>query len=1242
MQLNKEILQKNNTSVNKTKPSFDQLFELNNLKAELQAKDTTIKKLKANIKCLNKISTTNSVKKDIDEIQTINIELKHRVTKLIAENEHLKQTYKQIYDSIKPLREKVFFIRALKNDLRKFKGKDIVDNAAQVSNATTIAPGMYKLDQVSLAHEDKNNRETHIYYLKYTMEQAAILREIVEQANLLNPLDSASYSACKYDKLIQELLGYVRDSCPDIHKPGDKLVVVTPISKKKIVSSMFDARHELCFLKFASDMNASSKSKSVKKAKKKEEWKPIGKVFTKIGYNWRATGRTFTLVRNACLLTRITATNKVPLREPIPLEVIAKESIVTKKIEPGTSRGSHTSVAPSSSSVDLRKPDLSYLHVFGALCYPNKDSEYLGKLQAKADIVPVAATPRAVDLADSLVSTSINQDAPSISIPSTQDQEHSPIISQGFEESPKTPHFHYDPLHESLQEDSTSQGSSSNVRPIHTLYESLGRWTKDHPIENIIRDPSRSVSTRKQLQTDAIWCYFDSFLTSVKIDEFGEVLKNKARLVAQGFRQEEGIDFEESFAPVARIEAIHTLMVEKNKLDEDLQGTPVDATLYRGMIGSLMYLTSSLWYSKDTGMSLTAYADADHAGCQDTRRSTSGSAQFLGDKLLTDYGFQFNKIPLYCNNKSVIALCCNNVQHSRAKHIDVRYHFIKERVENEIVELYFVRIEYQLADIFTKPLPRERFNFLIEKLGMRSMSPETLKRLTEEEDEIMSSITAQQAKLDLKLVPKEKRLEIRKCNGRLNPGKTQREPIFQVVLDALALTPCYSTFLTTADVPEICPRVHGQDFDELPTNEAIVSFFKELGHTGEIKSITDVVADQMHQPWINFATIINRSLSGKTIGLDKLRLSRAQILWGMYYKKNVDYVELLWEDFTYQIDNRGHKKQEKMYYPRFTKVIIYYFLTKYKTVSKRNKIGMHTSRDDYLINTLRFIFANKESQIYRARLPESMTSPKMRETKDYKTYLIYATGVTPPKKERNFKKSASPKLTTVPASPKEPTKKSKRVKRPAKKSTNAPTAGVVIRDTLGVYVSKKKTPAKADGGKGIDGLSEGADFESEVPDESKAKSFNTGEGTSVKLGVPDVSKADSYNSDNKSWGDSDDDNESDDNDDEGSENDDDSEEETQEEEYVHTLDYFVHTDEETDDENIEFDDEEYDDLYKDVNVRSKVAEHEEVGKGDVEMTDATRESGSQEKSYEQVVEYAHVTLTTSQKTEGSKQSSSVL
>ncbi|GJZ85789.1 retrovirus-related pol polyprotein from transposon TNT 1-94 [Tanacetum coccineum] len=182
-----------------------------------------------------------SVKNEIDEIETINIELEHRVTKLIAKNEHLRQTYKQLYDSIKPSRVQAKeHAESLVNQLNQ-KSVEITDLNAQLqekpiaSNATTISPGMYKLDTVTLAPKDKNNRETQIYYLKHTMEQAVILREIVEQSKSLNPLDSASYSACKYVKLIQELLEYVRETCPDIHKPSEKLVVVIPINKKKIV-----------------------------------------------------------------------------------------------------------------------------------------------------------------------------------------------------------------------------------------------------------------------------------------------------------------------------------------------------------------------------------------------------------------------------------------------------------------------------------------------------------------------------------------------------------------------------------------------------------------------------------------------------------------------------------------------------------------------------------------------------------------------------------------------------------------------------------------------------------------------------------------------------------------------------------------------------------------------------------------------------------------------------------------------
>ncbi|GKE34679.1 hypothetical protein Tco_1454001 [Tanacetum coccineum] len=123
--------------------------------------------------------------------------------------------------------------------------------------------------------------------------------------------------------------------------------------------------------------------------------------------------------------------------------------------------------------------------------------EYFNPPTIAVSLVQEAAAPRAEVLADSPVSTSIDPDAPSTSIPSSQEHKQSPIISQGFEESPKTPTFHDDPLKESPNEELTPQGSSSNVRQIHTLFEHIGRWTKDHPIANVIGDPSCSVSTRK-------------------------------------------------------------------------------------------------------------------------------------------------------------------------------------------------------------------------------------------------------------------------------------------------------------------------------------------------------------------------------------------------------------------------------------------------------------------------------------------------------------------------------------------------------------------------------------------------------------------------------------------------------------------------------------------------------------------------------------------------------------------------
>nr|GEW41094.1 hypothetical protein [Tanacetum cinerariifolium] len=230
-------------------------------------------------------------------------------------------------------------------------------------------------------------------------------------------------------------------------------------------------------------------------------------------------------------------------------------------------------------------------------------------------------------------------------------------------------------------------------------------------------------------------------------------------------------------------ESVETPMVDRLKLDEDPSGIPVNQTRFRSMVGYLMYLTASrpdlvfvvcmcaryqakptkkhlealkrvfwylkgtinlgLWYLKDTAMALTAYAHADHAGCQDTQRSTSRSAQFLGDKLVSWSSKKQKSTAISTIEVEyiaiAIALCCNNVQHSRSKNIDIRHHFIREQVERGVVELYFMSMDYQLADIFTKALPRQRFEFILPRLGMKSMSPTTLKRLQEEEEEVVAN-----------------------------------------------------------------------------------------------------------------------------------------------------------------------------------------------------------------------------------------------------------------------------------------------------------------------------------------------------------------------------------------------------------------------------------------------------------------------------------------------------------------------
>ncbi|GKA34072.1 retrovirus-related pol polyprotein from transposon TNT 1-94 [Tanacetum coccineum] len=230
-QLKQEIFQRDNSVSNQSALSFDQLFELNELKAQSQVKDTVIKKLKERIKSLSGKMDKDKIKQDLEEIETINIELDHRVTKLIAENEHLKQTYKQLYDSIKPARIRLKE-QSLKDDLRKLKGKALVDN--EITKYLSD-PKMLKIDMEPITPKLLNKQTAHSTYIKHTQEEATVLRDLVKYVKSKYPLEPSLESACRYAKLVQELLTNISKTCPSINNTEGKLVAVTPKNKDKRV-----------------------------------------------------------------------------------------------------------------------------------------------------------------------------------------------------------------------------------------------------------------------------------------------------------------------------------------------------------------------------------------------------------------------------------------------------------------------------------------------------------------------------------------------------------------------------------------------------------------------------------------------------------------------------------------------------------------------------------------------------------------------------------------------------------------------------------------------------------------------------------------------------------------------------------------------------------------------------------------------------------------------------------------------
>ncbi|GJT83767.1 retrovirus-related pol polyprotein from transposon TNT 1-94 [Tanacetum coccineum] len=375
------------------------------------------------------------------------------------------------------------------------------------------------------------------------------------------------------------------------------------------------------------------------------------------------------------------------------------------------------------------------------------------------------------------------------------------------------------PVHEHAESSSRNIGNS-NIHTFNQPHDSEYRWTKDHPLTQVRGNPSKPVQTRRQLATDPEMCMFaltvstaepknikeamaDSawieamqeelhqfdrlqvwelidkpfgknviklkWLWKNKKDEDQTVIRNKARLVAKGYAQEEGIDFEESFAPVARLEAVRIFVTYAAHKSFPIYQMDVKTTFLNGPLKEEVYVAQPDGFvDPDHPDKVYRLRKALYGLKQAPRACTFGGIQFLGDKLvswmskkqdctamssaeveyvalsascaqvmwmriqLKDYGFNYNKIPLYYDSHPAIAISCNPAQHSRTKHIHTRYHFIKEQVENGIIELYFVRTEYQLGDMFTKALREDRFQYLVKRIGMRCLTPAELEVLVNE------------------------------------------------------------------------------------------------------------------------------------------------------------------------------------------------------------------------------------------------------------------------------------------------------------------------------------------------------------------------------------------------------------------------------------------------------------------------------------------------------------------------------
>nr|GFA32226.1 integrase, catalytic region, zinc finger, CCHC-type, peptidase aspartic, catalytic [Tanacetum cinerariifolium] len=610
-----------NTSFSqKSAPTFAELFEINELKAQSQEKDIVIMKLKEKLQSFSGDVKERKVKREIEEIETLNIELDHRLTKLVAENEHLKQTYKQLYDSIKPsrvrskeqcddlikqvnlksaeisdlhasLQEKVLVITAFKESLSKLKGKNVVNEVVPLHS---IDLELLKIDVAPFAPKLRKNRTVHTDYIKHTLEEAATLREIVESERLINPLNTSlatlviqivlwyldsdcskhmTEDRSQLINYVQKFLGTVKfgnDHVEKIMGYGDYQIGNVTISQVYYVEGLghnlfsvrqfYDSdlevafRQHTCFIRnldgvdlltdsrgnnlytlSLQDMMASSPICLLSKASKTKSWLWHRRLshlnFGAINHLARQG-----LVRglpklkfekdhlcSTCAMGKSMKKSHKPKSEDTKQEKLyllhmdlcgpmRVKSINGKNLGPALHEMTPATISSGlvqkySSLIPFVPPlrndwDLLFQPMSDELLNPPPSVNH----QAAHVITPIAKVIPQVqdDSTGSPSLTTVDQDAPSASKFHTTTEIQSTVIPQEVEEDNldiEVAHIGNDPLLGVLVTEVTSDQSSSTVsphqivQPGHPIQQHTSKWTKDHPLNNIISQLSRPVST---------------------------------------------------------------------------------------------------------------------------------------------------------------------------------------------------------------------------------------------------------------------------------------------------------------------------------------------------------------------------------------------------------------------------------------------------------------------------------------------------------------------------------------------------------------------------------------------------------------------------------------------------------------------------------------------------------------------------------------------------------------------------